>query len=335
MEREKPYDPAAIEPKWQQRWEEQGLHRSDIDPSRPKHYALTMLPYPSGDLHIGHWYAMTPRDARARFMRMQRLQRDVPDGLRRLRPARRERRHQAQHPPQGVDLRQHRAHARAAARAWAPCSTGSARPSRPTRILPVDAVVLPPALQARPGLPARWPRWTGAPSCNTTLAREQVVGDDRRCERCGTPVIKQEPGAVVLPHHQLRRGAAGLQRDRLARARARPCRPTGSAAAKGADVDLPHRATSGETRSRSSPPGPTRCGARPSWCWRPSTRWSSELTTPDRKAEVEAYVVPGHPPDRDPARGRGQGEDRRLHRRAMPSIRSTASASRSGSPTTC
>ena len=28
--------------------------------SKPKHYALTMLPYPSGDLHIGHWYAFTP-----------------------------------------------------------------------------------------------------------------------------------------------------------------------------------------------------------------------------------------------------------------------------------
>ncbi|MCK5699216.1 MAG: leucine--tRNA ligase, partial [Candidatus Aenigmarchaeota archaeon] len=31
----------------------------------------TMLPYPSGDLHMGHWYAMTPSDARARFMRMK------------------------------------------------------------------------------------------------------------------------------------------------------------------------------------------------------------------------------------------------------------------------
>ena len=35
--------------------------------AKPKHYALTMLPYPSGDLHIGHWYAMTPSDARARY----------------------------------------------------------------------------------------------------------------------------------------------------------------------------------------------------------------------------------------------------------------------------
>ena len=38
--------------------------------SKPKHYALTMLPYPSGDLHVGHWYPMTPSDTRARFMRM-------------------------------------------------------------------------------------------------------------------------------------------------------------------------------------------------------------------------------------------------------------------------
>ena len=65
------YNPKDIEPKWQARWESDHLNRSEIDPSRPKHYALTMLPYPSGDLHIGHWYAMSPSDARARWMRMR------------------------------------------------------------------------------------------------------------------------------------------------------------------------------------------------------------------------------------------------------------------------
>ncbi len=63
--------PGAIEQKWQQRWEAEKLYDSNIDPSRPKYYALTMLPYPSGDLHIGHWYAIAPSDARARFKRMQ------------------------------------------------------------------------------------------------------------------------------------------------------------------------------------------------------------------------------------------------------------------------
>jgi leucyl-tRNA synthetase len=65
------YNPVQIEPKWQARWEADGLNQSDIDEGSPKHYALTMLPYPSGDLHIGHWYAMTPSDARARFMKMR------------------------------------------------------------------------------------------------------------------------------------------------------------------------------------------------------------------------------------------------------------------------
>ena len=65
------YDHTTIESTWQQRWEESGLYRARVDWSRPKHYALTMLPYPSGDLHIGHWYSMTPPDARARYMRMK------------------------------------------------------------------------------------------------------------------------------------------------------------------------------------------------------------------------------------------------------------------------
>ncbi|MCY3976591.1 MAG: leucine--tRNA ligase [Chloroflexi bacterium] len=65
------YQPHELELKWQQRWEESQLYRSKVDWSKPKHYALTMLPYPSGDLHIGHWFAMTPSDARARWMRMK------------------------------------------------------------------------------------------------------------------------------------------------------------------------------------------------------------------------------------------------------------------------
>jgi leucyl-tRNA synthetase len=71
MDMSEPYDPSVVEPKWQQKWEDDQLYRAVVDWDRPKHYALTMLPYPSGDLHIGHWFAMTPSDARARFMRMR------------------------------------------------------------------------------------------------------------------------------------------------------------------------------------------------------------------------------------------------------------------------
>jgi leucyl-tRNA synthetase len=65
------YNPQSFETRWQDKWEADGLYRSKVDWSKPKHYALTMLPYPSGDLHIGHWFAMTPSDARARYMRMR------------------------------------------------------------------------------------------------------------------------------------------------------------------------------------------------------------------------------------------------------------------------
>ena len=65
------YDHREVEARWRKAWDESGIYRSRVDWTRPKHYALTMLPYPSGDLHIGHWYAMTPSDARARYMRMR------------------------------------------------------------------------------------------------------------------------------------------------------------------------------------------------------------------------------------------------------------------------
>ena len=65
------YNPVEIDRKWQERWAKDNLYRVDDDDTRPKWYDLTMYPYPSGDLHIGHWYAMAPSDCHARFRRMQ------------------------------------------------------------------------------------------------------------------------------------------------------------------------------------------------------------------------------------------------------------------------
>ncbi len=64
------YEPREFETKWQERWESDGLHAARDGDPRPKWYALTMYPYPSGDLHTGHWYAMAPSDAAARYRRM-------------------------------------------------------------------------------------------------------------------------------------------------------------------------------------------------------------------------------------------------------------------------
>lgn len=65
------YNASEIEKKWQAKWHQDHLYAASEESDRPKLYELTMFPYTSGDLHIGHWYAMAPADVHARFMRMQ------------------------------------------------------------------------------------------------------------------------------------------------------------------------------------------------------------------------------------------------------------------------
>ena len=197
MEREKDpraYDPTAVEPKWQQRWEEEGLYRSNAsesDSSRPKHYALTMLPYPSGDLHIGHWYAISPSDAQARFMRMKGNNVLFPMGFDSFGlPAENAAIKRNIHPKE-----------------WTYANIDRMRGQLRRMGTMIDwrreAVSSDPEYY-------RWTQWfflqfflndlayrkksavDWCPSCNTTLAREQVIGDDRHCERCGTPVVRKE-----------------------------------------------------------------------------------------------------------------------------------------------
>jgi leucyl-tRNA synthetase len=67
-----PYDPHAIEARWQKRWLERGTFRSELDPERPKFYVLDMFPYPSGDgLHVGHPKGYVATDVIARYKRMR------------------------------------------------------------------------------------------------------------------------------------------------------------------------------------------------------------------------------------------------------------------------
>lgn len=66
-----PYQPSAVEPKWQARWAERGTNRAQLDnPARP-FYALMMFPYPSAEgLHVGNLFAFTGSDISARFHRL-------------------------------------------------------------------------------------------------------------------------------------------------------------------------------------------------------------------------------------------------------------------------
>ena len=184
------YDPTALEHRWQERWAESGLYKTDEDEGKPKHYALTMLPYPSGDLHIGHWYAMTPSDTRARFMRMNGFRVFFPMGFDAFGlPAENAAINRGIHPY-----------------TWTMSNVenmrGQLRQMGTMFDHEAEVVTCDPeyyrwnqwfflkfferGLAYREEAPVDW-----CPKDNTTLAREQVVGPDRRCERCGTPVIKK------------------------------------------------------------------------------------------------------------------------------------------------
>ncbi|HEY0613900.1 MAG TPA: leucine--tRNA ligase [Candidatus Elarobacter sp.] len=71
MSEESTYDFRAVERRWQERWERDGIYVAHDDDPRPKYYVLEMLPYPSGDLHVGHAKNYTLGDAIARIQRMR------------------------------------------------------------------------------------------------------------------------------------------------------------------------------------------------------------------------------------------------------------------------
>ena len=75
------YFPDKIEPKWQKKWQEEGLHSFKWDEKKKKYYNLVELPYPSGDLHFGHWFSFVPADAHARFKRMSGFNVFFPNGF--------------------------------------------------------------------------------------------------------------------------------------------------------------------------------------------------------------------------------------------------------------
>lgn len=66
------YDPKAIEPKWQERWDRQRAAEVDLRNDKNKYYMLMMFPYPSGDrLHVGHGRNYILGDSLYRYLRMR------------------------------------------------------------------------------------------------------------------------------------------------------------------------------------------------------------------------------------------------------------------------
>jgi leucyl-tRNA synthetase len=185
------YDPAAIEPRWQARWAELGLHRTDLaDESRPPFYLLTMYDYPSGNLHVGHWYVKTPTDALARFKRMRGHNVFFPVGfdafgLPAENAAIKNRIHPAEWTYRNIDNMRRQLRSMGASFDWdaevVTCDPTYYRWNQWLFLRFLEA-----GLAYRATSPVDWCPNDG------TLAREQVEGVDRRCWRCGARVEKRD-----------------------------------------------------------------------------------------------------------------------------------------------
>ena len=234
-----------------------------------------MYPYPSGDLHIGHWYIKTPTDAIARFRRMHGDNVFLPIGFDAF----------------GLPAENAAIARNVHPRIWTMRNIENMRRQLRTMGATFDwdaeVVTCDPeyykwnqwfflrflerGLAYRAMAPVDW-----CPKDQVTLAREQVEGVNRVCWRCGTPVIKRDLeqwffritnySDELLDFSQIdwpepvRRRADELDRPvggRGPRVRRRPGRTHAAA-----------------TSCACSRPAPTRCSARRSWSWRPSTRWS-------------------------------------------------------------
>ncbi len=185
------YEPTVVEPHWQARWAELGLYKTDLeDDTRPKYYLLTMYPYPSGDLHIGHWYIKTPTDALARFRRMHGDNVFFPIGfdafgLPAENAAIRNNIHPFEWTMKNIENMRRQLRSMGATFDW-DAEVVTADPDYYRWNQWLFLRFLEAGLAYRRKSPVDWCPNDG------TLAREQVEGVDRRCWRCGAPVEKRD-----------------------------------------------------------------------------------------------------------------------------------------------
>ena len=185
------FDPHAYESGWRQRWEADGLHRAPDDDPRDRFYLLTMYPYPSGDLHVGHWYAETGPDIVARMRRMQGYNVMLPMGFDSFGlPAENAAIDRNIHPAvwtsASIDRMRTQFKTMGCMFDWSrEVVTSEPEYYRWTQWLFVQFFKA--GLAYRAMAPVDW-----CPKDQVVLAREQVEGADRHCWRCGTPVIKRD-----------------------------------------------------------------------------------------------------------------------------------------------
>ncbi|HEX3640889.1 MAG TPA: class I tRNA ligase family protein, partial [Ktedonobacteraceae bacterium] len=282
------YNPKEIESKWQAQWEADQQYHAPDDSPKPKFYHLVMFPYPSGDLHMGHWYNYSPFDTYGRFKRMQGYNVMQPIGFDAF----------------GLPAENAAIKRGIQARTWTLANSENMR--KQLRSMgaqwdwPREVVTCQPdyykwtqwlflqfykhGLAYRTKAPANW-----CTNCNTTLANEQVLGDGT-CERCGSIVIRKEidqwllkisayaerlldfSGVIDWPEKTM-----VMQRNWIGRSEGAEIRFT-------TKIDGKHEVIPVFTTRPDTIYGVT------FFVLAPEHPWVEKITTPEQKAAVDAYV---------------------------------------------
>ena len=282
------YSPKEIESKWQAEWEAEHLYHASDDSPKPKFYHLVMFPYPSGDLHMGHWYNYSPFDAYGRFKRMQGHNVMQPIGFDAF----------------GLPAENAAIKRGIQARTWTLSNIENMRKQLRAMGAQWDW-----AREVVTCLPDyyKWTQWlflqfykhglayrtkaaaNWCPNDNTTLANEQVLPDGT-CERCGAVVIRKEIDQWLLKISAYAERLLDfsevidwpektmtMQRNWIGRSEGAEIRFTAEIAGK--QEEIPVFTTRPDTIY-----GVT------FFVLAPEHPWVEKITTPEQKAAVDAYV---------------------------------------------
>lgn len=187
----KKFDSQAIEKKWQEKWKEDGLYDvGQRDTSKEKEYVLVEWPYPSGNLHIGHWYAFAVPDIYVRYRRMTGKQVLYPMGFDAFGlPAENAAIKRSLDPKKwtesNIAFMKGQLESMGNAFSWDK-TTSSTDPEYYKWTQWMFTKFFENDIAYRGKGIVNW-----CPGCNTVLANEQVLSDDT-CERCGSKVEKRE-----------------------------------------------------------------------------------------------------------------------------------------------
>ncbi len=183
------YVPAQVEAKWRAEWERTHAYETPDDSAVPNYYFVTMFPYPSGEIHVGHWYAYAPSDCAARYMRMRGHNVLFPMGFDAF----------------GINAENAAIDRKLHPAVWTEKNMAHMREQFRTMGMAIDwrreVITCYPeyyrwnqwmflrffekGLAYRATAPVNW-----CPRDETVLANEQVIAG--RCERCETPVVKRD-----------------------------------------------------------------------------------------------------------------------------------------------